>query len=768
MIPFAIQVLILILRDIPFFFMEFVFYIMAEAKPRALSLSSEIEDISKHPNWSTIFLRRFIIFVMLAMTGRASRFSWLAVGPSVIISTAVLFGLTWSSYVTCILRFVDVMYHLLENIGDATQNEVLVVMNSAINCTRPPHEAWRSTFNTTNNYDCIFIRNSPHTLRVPVYEKPTETPIDKAMIENIILKHSVFNNYRCVYFSIANISNCMRIIVKLPVLALAWPLRIWLVLSETFEFSREISMLPKDHVILFPDEEVSGLSSTQLYRIELCAAILDNLSFQLSNGGGDALQLLNTLSEIVDSNRSAMVSMSTLQMEPRVTISFSNYSAYIDPDPWLHAFDEFLLEYDRSCFNLNFKSLLSSVYSLRRGCILNALNTIHVSPPSLGITDIVVRRINLDDVSNPENLHDNYNGTLCKRRQDVAQDMFSCSSECSDVDYFISYKWSDNRHLKSEKIIMHFFGHIYDSRVIILSTAGAFTAAPFAYVSFVLTLNRWALICPFLIMSVGFGMVLWLRLFLMAPCLARIYSPWKKLPVTFWLDKCCIDQNQEQAFIANYSQHFSYLQSRCSKMLVLFSPKYTRSLWCTYELMSWCKEKRRTSSRCRICVEQTLLPASGEYDMHVQKEIVNPVEGLTVLNLSWPSYLAVLIMNSSHGLSNYEKWICGTFSVSKARCGKPSDRVFIVNEIRSKWGSVSAFEEFLRKELPVALLAAKQQYYNEAFSAFQKNFALLFLSPFKPSGKKRWIHTRRRHEDEIATRKFKWMVKPVQLCDPSQ
>ena len=79
-------------------------------------------------------------------------------------------------------------------------------------------------------------------------------------------------------------------------------------------------------------------------------------------------------------------------------------------------------------------------------------------------------------------------------------------------------------------------------------------------------------------------------------------------------------------------------------------------------------------------------------------------------------------------LSAHEKNLIATFSCRDADCFLPRDRATVHGEIREKFGSEAAFDEFVRTHLPAVLERSKREYssnlLNVASDALEKSFGM--------------------------------------------
>ena len=67
-----------------------------------------------------------------------------------------------------------------------------------------------------------------------------------------------------------------------------------------------------------------------------------------------------------------------------------------------------------------------------------------------------------------------------------------------------------------------------------------------------------------------------------------------------------------------------------------------------------------------------------------------------------------------------------TFQCRKARCFQPSDRALLLQSIRDEWGSLEAFDNFVREALPAIMVTSKLQYRTRFRRVVAESMELLF------------------------------------------
>ena len=486
---------------------------------------------------------------------------------------------------------------------------------------------------------------------------------------------------------------CQRLTIsfisKVMVIPLNFPLEILRQILDRRYLALAKKAAPADIASVYSGQVMMReVEEKKVIIMEFADAVLDSLRFNISMMPKSheqvkfATQLLRSIEELAQR-----------------TVDAFDATSLENKDDLFMKLEKLLQCYDSKCMLYpDFKELCDIASNIIGGHPASYWSGKHNEKTLMGksytVADIVLRSIQFDKVVDPANLHDN-SAVAEKTREANAKDMFMASERCESVDFFISYKWKDNPRAKSRKLIMWYFGQKFEASVLLSSIIVGIFFAPLSVVA----LQAWW-IAPATCIALGFITICWFRLNLLVPWVARRFAPWKGTTDFFWLDKCCINQNAGNDEIANYSKNFSHIQSKCGGMIVFFSNQYVRSLWCTYELMNWC---------------------------HMHKNDSDFTKNLIILNLQWAGYLNPLSWGLSDELAPSEVWLIEDFSVAKARCGKPSDRMFIIREIRAKWGSIEKFEAFVHSKLPEILQEAKH-YHNRAASRIAKETAAFLFS----------------------------------------
>ena len=98
-------------------------------------------------------------------------------------------------------------------------------------------------------------------------------------------------------------------------------------------------------------------------------------------------------------------------------------------------------------------------------------------------------------------------------------------------------------------------------------------------------------------------------------------------------------------------------------------------------------------------------------------------EKLVLLSLDWRSVLHPL---KPAALTEDERaWFKG-FSCANVQCAKPSDRAYVLGQIRQEWGSEEKFELFVQNVLPKVLEDSKRRYSRQLLRTMFDAFDLAF------------------------------------------
>ena len=156
----------------------------------------------------------------------------------------------------------------------------------------------------------------------------------------------------------------------------------------------------------------------------------------------------------------------------------------------------------------------------------------------------------------------------------AAPDSHRFSKPVTSMDYFLSHDWQTSGWLKFAALLIHFN-----------STAAALTSLCVSLLVGVLRVmgilpdHFWTICFPYLAFLVVFRWWQTLRLLLLGP-------------LNVFMDRLCIDQNdQDKKKPAILGLGAFVLRSQ--QLVILWSPRYFRRLWCTYEVGCFVKSNAR-------------------------------------------------------------------------------------------------------------------------------------------------------------------------------
>jgi len=171
------------------------------------------------------------------------------------------------------------------------------------------------------------------------------------------------------------------------------------------------------------------------------------------------------------------------------------------------------------------------------------------------------------------------------------------------------------------------------------------------------------------------------------------FAPWAFSRQTVWLDKCCINQDSTETIKAGVDAFDRFIK-HCDGMVAFVSQSYFSRIWCVYELATFCK------------INEDYMTGK-----------------LLLYSLEWRSSLNPF---RSAEMTEGEKSYFSDFSCRNARCYKPADRGFVLEEIRRHWGSEEIFDDFVRNELPVVFAESKRNYSRQLMRVANRSLELLF------------------------------------------
>ena len=270
---------------------------------------------------------------------------------------------------------------------------------------------------------------------------------------------------------------------------------------------------------------------------------------------------------------------------------------------------------------------------------------------------------------------------------------FQLAQKAPSVNYFCSHSWGDDAAAKAA--VLRTFLFMQSSVAVTLISTFMFTIT---FIPGGFIINSLAPSIPWWAMSlsaaVAGGLVMVWGI-ISHVCGLAGFVPWRWCGLTFWLDKCCIDQRTEaskQAGIAHLGD--SLEKSEC--MLVIFSEAYLERLWCTYELARYC----------------TLIRKQEEAEARGEK--VGTRKRLLFLSLSWSEWWNPATWMHAVELSADEKRLLANYRCREAKFWKRADQEAVLRRIREEWseqGSEQAgedlFDTYVQTKLPDILLQAR-------------------------------------------------------------
>uniref|UniRef100_A0A7S4I6M5 Uncharacterized protein n=1 Tax=Prymnesium polylepis TaxID=72548 RepID=A0A7S4I6M5_9EUKA len=268
------------------------------------------------------------------------------------------------------------------------------------------------------------------------------------------------------------------------------------------------------------------------------------------------------------------------------------------------------------------------------------------------------------------------------------------------ADIFVSHAHADGAGRKARMLLEYLCLHAFYARTLTVGLVLALFLLPmgFAVHDFVPSFSPW-LLSTAVGMAAGLLLV-WSFAGLLGAVPAQL-TPWSLSGVTLFIDCFSISQECDESVQAGAARIGLYVR-RSQRMVAFASPTFWGRLWCVYELATFC---------------QHVLWVDGRLDT---QKLGNR---LVLLSPDWPATL-----NPFKGtpLSERELVPLRGFKCADARCHRPSDRALLLSAIRRDWGSLEAFESFVRVEL-VRVFELSRQRYNSQLCRISLDTANLLL-----------------------------------------
>jgi len=294
-----------------------------------------------------------------------------------------------------------------------------------------------------------------------------------------------------------------------------------------------------------------------------------------------------------------------------------------------------------------------------------------------------------------------FGSTSTGTRFDFSHDSERCSC-------FVSHAWNDpgNRKLKMLREFLFLQSFVGSATVLLIVIAAVITPLGFAlaepvYIDLgILQMQTADMTYWWIIPVVPVGLLalllLWVTLSL-AGLIPSTLAPWALSATTVWIDKLCINQENNVTKAAGVAGFERFL-GKCDRMIAFIGPTYFSRLWCVYELATFTR-------------------------MHGMHEVDAPSGKLMLLLLDWPSSMYPFKQTD---VSEEEMKSITSFSCREAACFKAEDRAFVLAEIRKKFGSEEEFDKFVRSHLPAVLMRSKNEFSTKMMSVAAEILDLVF------------------------------------------
>ncbi|EER01262.1 hypothetical protein Pmar_PMAR020168 [Perkinsus marinus ATCC 50983] len=271
------------------------------------------------------------------------------------------------------------------------------------------------------------------------------------------------------------------------------------------------------------------------------------------------------------------------------------------------------------------------------------------------------------------------------------EDTYTLSRSVDHLDAFVSHSWSANPPLKHMGLVAsqyYFLGYIVANAVVICVGAG---------LSFAVT-DRIAFLFAFVASVISFLLALFFG--------CRI--PGYKHAMIF-LDKCCISQTDQVAKLRGIRGLSSFL-GKSNELLILWSRDYFKRLWCVFEVASFLQQHGLERKIHLVSIRQTKF-AFIIFGAEVFTIIIVSVLGIVSadMEMKTPYYACMLgacfMMAAFLGVFIVYEYLphrltlhrqASEFTVADGECLLEEDRLLIRDLIKKWYGSLEAFEEYVR------------------------------------------------------------------------
>jgi len=267
------------------------------------------------------------------------------------------------------------------------------------------------------------------------------------------------------------------------------------------------------------------------------------------------------------------------------------------------------------------------------------------------------------------------------------------------ADYFVSHAHADGAGRKAGMLLEFLCLHAFYARTLTVGAALAAFLLPmgFALRDFVPSFHAGALSAA---VGAAVGLLMAWSILSLVGLVPAPLTPWSLSAVTLFVDSFSIRRDTD-ASTQEAAACIGLYVRRCRRMVAFASPSFWGRLWCVYELATFCRHV--------LHVDGGLSP----------KKLRNR---LVLLSPDWPATLRPF---KSGRLTERELAPLRGFKCSNARCHRPSDRALLLAAIRRDWGTLEAFEAFVRGDLLRVFEDSKERYNSQLGSVVLETLNLL-------------------------------------------